>query len=398
MESLPATQVQKGAEEAMKFLPAIEKLFVGLEPNRIEFHEKPNKNYASENKAICYEASAKKSSRNDREPDLSEGRARKQQAVSSDEPARNENLDQFLLSHGSEYVKEVISVRKILKEEMSNESSGHQVEISGIKESGKKETGDGLVNLRSLLISCSEAISADDYSRAFELIKQIRKHSSPEGDCDQRMAYYLVDALEARLVGTGSDIYQKLLSSRGTVADYLKAFRIFHAMAPFFRASIHFSNQTILNVSKGAAKVHIIDFGIQMGFLWPSFFERLSSLGSTPPKIRITGIEFPEKGFRPCKLVEETGRRLSEYAQRFNIRFKYQGIASKWENIRLEDLKIEKDEIVVVNCLYRLQSLVDETIAMSCPRDKVLCLIREIKPRVFINGIVNEINIPNLSI
>jgi hypothetical protein len=275
-----------------------------------------------------------------------------------------------------------------MKQDMKNESTEHQVHMSK-KALGNKETGDGLVNLRSLLISCSEAVSADDYSRAFELIKQIRKHSFPKGDCDQRMAYYLVDALEARLVGTGSDIYQKLLSSRGTVADYLKAFRVFHAIAPFFRASIHFSNQTILNVSKGAAKVHIIDFGIQMGFLWPSFFERLSSLGSTPPKIRITGIEFPEKGFRPCKLVEETGRRLSEYAQRFNIRFKYQGIASKWENIRLEDLKIEKDEIVVVNCLYRLQNLADETIAMSCPRDKVLCLIREIKPRVFINGIVN---------
>ncbi|XP_078179553.1 scarecrow-like protein 14 [Carex rostrata] len=199
MESLPATQVQKGAEEAMKFLPAIEKLFVGLEPNRIEFHEKPKKKYASVNKAICYEASAKKNARNGREPDLSEGRARKQQAVSSDEPARNENLDQFLLSRGSEYVKEVISVREIVKEEMRNEPPGHQV-----------ETGDGLVNLRSLLISCSEAVSADNYSRAFELIKQIRKHSSPKGDCDQRMAYYLVDALEARLVGTGSDIYHKL--------------------------------------------------------------------------------------------------------------------------------------------------------------------------------------------
>ncbi|XP_078179555.1 scarecrow-like protein 34 [Carex rostrata] len=126
-----------------------------------------------------------------------------------------------------------------------------------------------------------------------------------------------------------------------------------------------------------------------MGFLWSSFFESISSLGSTPPKIRITGIEFPEKGFRPCKLVEETGRRLSEYAQRSNICFKYQGIASKWENIRLEDLKIEKDEIVVVNSMCRLQSLADETFAMSCPRDKVLCLIREIKPRVFINGILN---------
>ena len=82
---------------------------------------------------------------------------------------------------------------------------------------------------------------------------------------------------------------------------------------------------------------------------------------------------------------------MSEYAKRFNIHLKYQGIASKWENIRIEDLKIEKDEILVVNCLIRLRNLADETIsdAMICPRDKVLNLIREIKPRVFIHGILN---------
>ncbi|XP_078166586.1 scarecrow-like protein 9 [Carex rostrata] len=388
MENLPAaTRFQKGAQEAMKFLPAIEKMFVGLEPNRIEFHEKHKKNDVSENKlAICYETNIKTGSSNDREPDLSEGRALKQRAVSADEHARND-LDQFLLFRGSKYAKEVISVREGMKQDVKNES---------LKALGKKESGDCLVNLHSLQISCCEAISADDYDRASELIKQIRKHSYPMGNGDQRLAYYFVDALEARLVGTGSDIYHKLLSRQGTVTEYLKAFRVYHAICPFLKALYYFSIQTILNISKNATKVHIIDFGIDMGFLWPSFFERLSRLGSTPPKIRITGIEFPEKGFRPNKLVEETGRRLSEYAKRYNIHLKYQGIACKWENIRIEDLKIEKDEILVVNCSARLKKLADETIAdaMICPRDKVLNLIREIKPRVFIQGIYNSHSTP----
>ncbi|XP_078179556.1 scarecrow-like protein 34 [Carex rostrata] len=390
MKNLPVTQVQKGAEEAMKFLPAVEKFFVGLEPNRIEFDEKPKKNYAAgEDKAICYKASAKKFACNDREPDLLEGRARKQQAVSSDEPAKNENLDQHLLFRGREYVKEVISIREIVKQEMKNESQQYQVDTRSKKALEEKETEDGMVNLRSLLIHCSEAVSANNYCRASELIKQIRKHSSPKGDSDQRLAYYLVNALEARLVGAGSDIYHELVSSQGNVTEFLKAFRVYDAICPFWRAQHYFANQTILNVSKNAQKVHIIDFGIHMGFTWPSFFERLSSLRSTPPNIRITGIEFPQKGFHPGRLVEETGRRLSEYAQRFNIRLKYQGIASKWEKIRIEDLNIEKDEILVVNCFYYLGRLADETIAMSCPRDKALSMIREIKPHVFIHGILN---------
>ncbi|XP_078166575.1 scarecrow-like protein 34 [Carex rostrata] len=385
MENLPAaTRVQKGAQEAMKFLPAIEKLFVGLEPNRIEFHEKPKKNDVSENenKAICYETYTKTGSSNDREPDLSEGPALKQRAVSADDEQARNDLDQFLLFRGSKYVKEVISVREGMKQDVKNES---------LKALGKKETRDCLVNLHSLLISCCKAVSADDHNRASELIKQIRKHAYPMGNGDQRLAYYLADALEARLAGTGSDIYHKLLSRQGTMTEYLKVFRVYHAICPFMKALYYFSIQTILNISKNATKVHIIDFGIDMGFLWPSFFERLSRLGSTPPKICITGIEFPEKGFRPNKLVEETGRRLLEYAKRFNIHLKYQGIASKWENIRIEDLKIEKDEILVVNCLIRLRKVADETIsdAMICPRDKVLNLIREIKPRVFIHGINN---------
>ncbi|CBI16109.3 unnamed protein product, partial [Vitis vinifera] len=50
---------------------------------------------------------------------------------------------------------------------------------------------------------------------------------------------------------------------------------------------------------------------------------------------------------------------------------------------------IEKDEVVVVNCLYRLKNLLDETVVANSPRDAVLKLIREINPAVFIHGVVN---------
>ncbi|KAJ3687702.1 hypothetical protein LUZ61_016866 [Rhynchospora tenuis] len=387
--NLPATQIQKGAEQALKFLPAIGKLFIELEPKGIEVDEEDKTCYVSENKAIYHESHTKKCALNDRGSDLSEGQAHKQRAVSSDEPARNEHLEQFLLFRDVEYVKEITSVRKTVKQEIKNNSWEHQDKHSE-NEIRKKETKKGCVDLQSLLIHCSEAVSTNDDKRACELISEIRKYSSPRGDCYQRLAHYLVYALEARLAGTGSDIYRELLSWQGNISDTLKAARIYHAICPFLRAWYYFSNQTILNASKGATKIHIIDFGIQMGFMWPSFFERLSSLGSAAPKIRITGIGFPERGFRPGKLVEATGRRLSEYAQRFNIDFKYQGIASKWENITIEDLKISKDEVSVVNCLLGLKNITDiESIGRDNPRDKVLRLIKEIKPCVFIHEILN---------
>ncbi|KAJ4779262.1 GRAS transcription factor [Rhynchospora pubera] len=225
IENLPTTQIQKGAEEAMKFLPAIGKLFIGLEPNGIEIDEEEKSCYISENKAICHASHTKKCVLNDRGSDLSEGQAHKQRAVFSDEPTRNEHLEQFLLFRDQEYVKEVISVRKTVKKEIKNNSWEHQDKNSE-NEIRKKETEKGCVDLQSLLIRCSEAVSTNDNKQACELISEIRKHLSPRGDCYQRLAHYLVDALEARLAGTGSDIYHELLSRQGNISDTLKAARI----------------------------------------------------------------------------------------------------------------------------------------------------------------------------
>lgn len=80
---------------------------------------------------------------------------------------------------------------------------------------------------------------------------------------------------------------------------------------------------------------------------------------------------------------------MANYAERFNVPFEFNAIAKKWETIKIEDIKINKDEVLVVNCLFRLRNLLDETVVVNSPRDIVLKLIRELNPHVFIQGIVN---------
>lgn len=88
--------------------------------------------------------------------------------------------------------------------------------------------------------------------------------------------------------------------------------------------------------------------------------------------------------------MEETGRRLANYCERFNVPFEYNAIAQKWETIQLKDLRIfREDEMVVVDCLYLFRYLLDETVMSSSPRDTVLNLIKRINPDVFIHGIIN---------
>jgi GRAS domain family len=376
----------KGVEDAMNFVPTIGRFHIDPETSTVKFHQ-DHKNSFCENLRNRCESGAKMNNFN-REQGLSGVAPRKQRAIILDEPVRNEKFDEVLLSHGQEYFEDAISLRKMVLTEIQNNSRGEMGELSDKMTLEMMQQEEGFVNFKSLLIDCSCAVSSNDHNMAYELIKKIRRHSTPKGDGYQRLAHYFVDGLEARLVGTGSDIYHNLMLNKGSATELLNTFRIYHAVCPYPRASYFFANETILNVSRDSSKIHIIDFGIDMGFQWPSFFERISSFPSKP-KIRITGICFPEKGFHPDKGVQETGRRLMEYAQRFNIHFKYQGIASKWENIKVEDLKLDKEEILVVSSIYAFRKLGDETINMDSARDKVLRLIMEIKPCIFIHGIIN---------
>ncbi|KAF8757341.1 hypothetical protein HU200_010856 [Digitaria exilis] len=256
---------------------------------------------------------------------------------------------------------------------------------------GRSGTGPGeeAVDLTTLLIHCAQAAAIDDHRSANELLKQIRKHSSATGDAGQRLAHYFANGLEARLAGTGSSIYRSLAAKRTSTADILRAFSLYIKACSFQRVSHYFANMTILNASKSVTRLHIIDYGMRYGFQWPVLMQQLSKRRSGPPSLRITGIDFPLPGFRPAELIEATGRRLHEYARMFNVPFEYQAIAAKWDTIQVEDLKIKSDEFVVVNCLYRMRNMMDETVTDDSPRTRVLNTIRKLNPHVFVHGIVN---------
>ncbi|CAA0836391.1 Scarecrow-like protein 9 [Striga hermonthica] len=205
-----------------------------------------------------------------------------------------------------------------------------------------------------------------------------------------RLAHYFADALEARLAGGRSPIYKSIAARKTKASDYLRAYYTSLASAPFKKISNFASIRTIINETRKADKVHVIDFGILYGFQWPTFIQRISKRENGPPRVKITGIDFPQPGFRPAERVEDTGQRLARYAEKFGVPFEYNAIARKWENIRPEDLKIETDEYLAVTCMYRGKNLPDESVmAQSCSRTKVLDLIRKIKPDIFIHGVVN---------
>ncbi|KAJ0103003.1 hypothetical protein Patl1_06415 [Pistacia atlantica] len=389
-------QLRKGFEEASKFLPNGNSLITPVETNGLSSKE-PNeepRNVVDKVGRKPENGCSSDCSRGRKNPysddvNLESGRNNKQSAVYTESTVSQEMFDIVLLSP-----KESESqIRKALQNGMSKnvQHSRQPKGPNGGKGRGKKQGAKkDVVDLRNLLTLCAQAVAANDRRNADELLKKIRQHSSSTGDGMQRMAHIFADGLEARLAGAGTKVYNNLINLRAaSAADVLKAYHLFLAACPFRKLSNFFSNKTIMNLAEKATTLHIIDFGIMYGFQWPCLIQRLSSRQGGPPRLRITGIELPQPGFRPAERVEETGRRLEKYAETFNVPFEFNAIAQKWDTIQIEDLKIESGEVLVVNCLYRLKNLLDETVVAEAPRDTVLNLIRKIHPDVFIQGIVN---------
>lgn len=246
-------------------------------------------------------------------------------------------------------------------------------------------------DLWTMLILCAQAVGSGDQKTAGGKLKQIRQHSSPFGDANQRLAHYFANGLEARLAGTGMLLSRPISQSSATAADILKAYELYVTICPFRKMTNLCANRTISRVVDKATSVHIIDFGIGYGFQWPCFIYRQSLRPGGPGKIRVTGIELPQPGFRPSERVEETGRRLKRLADRMKVPFEYNAIAQKWETIQYDDLKIDRDrdEVIIVNCMYRLKNLPDDTVVVNSPRDDVLKLVKRINPDIFLHGVIN---------
>ncbi|GAA0154823.1 hypothetical protein LIER_12691 [Lithospermum erythrorhizon] len=245
------------------------------------------------------------------------------------------------------------------------------------------------VDLRSLLMQCAQAVANFENRTADELLKRIKQHSKPSGDATERLAHFFANALEARMSGTGTALYASSGLKKVSASELLTAYQVFVTACPFKRMSNIYANKSIMKVTGNAPTLHIIDFGILYGFQWPCLIKSLSERPGGPAKLRITGIDCPQPGFRPAERVEATGRRLAKFCNKFNVPFEYNTIAQKWETIELKDLQIEKGEIIAVNCLFRLENVPDETVVSSSPRDTVLRLIKKINPDIFVHGVTN---------
>ncbi|CAH9073173.1 unnamed protein product [Cuscuta europaea] len=350
---------------------------------------------------LVYPASKGREEENETDHSSLKGKRNHQYSLSAPDSAEHERNNKYLAAGYMEdfepiddtyYDAFVSPVGKNIIACLPKKTDNSELMAGRRKRRGKKklETKKKFVDLRGLLTQCAQSVAVYDSKTANEALKKIRLYSSPHGNGTERMAFYLANALEARSNGAGTSLYTSNPSI--SAADVLRAYQTYISVIPFEVVSSMMGNKCIMKlVAAGATRLHIIDFGILYGFHWACFIHGLSVMPGGPPRLRITGIEFPHPGFCPEERVRITGLRLEKHCKKLNVPFEFKAIAKKWESITLEDLELDRDDdVLIVNCLDRLANVPDEMMGPNnSPRDMVLDLIRNINPDLFIHAVVN---------
>ncbi|XP_066338691.1 scarecrow-like protein 14 [Miscanthus floridulus] len=306
----------------------------------------------------------------------------------SEEAGAREMFDEMML-RGFDVCSKEMEGLAISVENVPAKDDGKKKARKRSRARGKRRPAR-VVDVHTLLIHCAKAV-IDDRRSADELLSQIKEHASPTGDATQRLAYCFAQGLEARLAGTGSQVYRSLTTDRTSLVEFLKAYQLFMSTCCFRKVAFMFANKTIFDAAVGRSKLHIVDYGLHSGFQWPELLRLLGTRDGGPPQVRVTSIDLPQPGFRPANHMAEMGYRLTNCARELCVPLSFRSVVAPWHTVCIDDLNVEPDEVLVVNDLFNFRTLMDESIISDSPspRDVVLSNIRKMKPDIFIQAIVN---------
>ncbi|TKW04600.1 hypothetical protein SEVIR_7G120200v4 [Setaria viridis] len=257
---------------------------------------------------------------------------------------------------------------------------------------GSSKVTRDMVDLSTLLIRCAQAVDRSNYLIGGELLNQIKQHASTTGDAMQRLAQCFSKGLQARLMGTGKQLWNLLIADRPSAMEFLKAYNLYMSACYFNKVAHIFSALTIAQVMKGKSRLHIVGYGIHGAFQWAGLIRWLAKREGGPPLgMKITTICCSHPESFPVQWIEEQRYRLSKYASELGLPFVFEVVTAEREKVCIQNLNVDADEVLVVSDLFNLSTLKDESIFFDSPnpRDTVLSNIKKMRPNVFIQSVLN---------
>ena len=206
--------------------------------------------------------------------------------------------------------------------------------------------------LIQLLLSCANAVASNNMEYTNVFLEQLTLLASLTGDPMQRVATYFMEGLAARITKSWPGVYKALHSTQlPSIMDILSARQVFFSVCPYLKFAFLTVNQAILDVMEGEKVVHLIDLEASDPVQWLALLQALSTRPGGPPTLRITGVS------ERRDVLEQTGQRLSQEAEKLYIPFQFHPVLAQLENLDVEALKVKSGEAVAVSSVMRLHLL-----------------------------------------
>lgn len=238
------------------------------------------------------------------------------------------------------------------------------------------------LDLKQVLFACAQAVSDADVPRAAGLMHLLDQMVSVSGEPIQRLGAYMLEGLRARLEVSGSKIYRALKCDSPISSDLMTYMGILSQVCPYWRFAYRSANFVIREAVEYEPRIHIIDFQIAQGSQWIALMEMLASRPGGPPAIRVTGVDDSQSAHARGGGLHIVGERLSKVAQSFNISFEFHDAAISGCEVRIENLRVQPGEAVVVNFPYVLHHIPDESVNTWNHRDQLLRLVKNMSPKI----------------
>ncbi|KAI9089197.1 hypothetical protein K1719_029476 [Acacia pycnantha] len=241
-----------------------------------------------------------------------------------------------------------------------------------------------------LLLETARAIADKNSPRIQQLMWMLNELTSPYGDTHQKLAFYFLQALFARMTDSGLRTYRTLTTASDKNCSFestRKTVLKFQEVSPWTTFGHVASNGAILEALESEPKLHILDFSNTYCTQWPTFLESLATRTDDAPHLRLTTVLTNRPGASDAavqKVMKEIGARMEKFARLMGVPFKFNVIHHNGDlsELKFSELDIKDDEALAVNCVNTLHSVSVVGNNGTNHRDALISSFRRLQPRI----------------